>query len=120
MKTKPSSKCPDCKGTGKFGLSKCTECDGTGKAQRFQMMFWPYDQFPFILASRGFMYDNGTCYCPAYNGRFRPVKVMSLEEGEKVKADLDTIEHERHTMLTIIERSYRVRLRMIAPWAIKK
>lgn len=133
MKSKASSKCPACKGTGTYlppptyppkrtsdvPRYKCTECDGTGKAQHFEMMFWHYDQFPFILASRGFLRDDGTAYCPSYNACFRPVKIMSLKDGKAFAAQLEELTKERKVMFETLEKSYRIRLRQIAPWAIK-
>jgi len=123
---KTSGKCPECKGTGEATKkhkdspdSKCMECDGTGEAQRFQMIFWGYDLFPFILGSRGFLRDDGLAFCPSYNACFRPLKVMSLEDGKKFKAALDELEKEHKVVTEALQKSYRMRVQQIAPWAIK-
>lgn len=127
MKKKATPKnCPECKGTGEYRngksgpMLKCTECDGTGKTQHFEMIFWGYDKFPYVLAGRGFLRDDGTAYVPGYTGCFRPLKVMSLKDGEPVKNDLDKLEHERWVMLETMTAHYRSRLRMLCPWTIKK
>jgi len=97
------TKCRECKGTGVWrnrnarGRSPeyiCEECAGTGKAQHFEIFFWNYDLFPFVIAARGFMQDNGTCYCPSYNASFRPFMSLPLSEGLKLKAWLNAIEDE--------------------------
>jgi len=122
---KTSDKCPECKGTGEHKQRggptlKCTECDGTGDARNFQMIFWGYDLFPYILGSRGFLRDDGLAFCPSYNGCFRPLKVMSLEDGKKFKAALDELEKEHKVVTEALQKSYRMRVQQIAPWAIKK
>ena len=118
--------CPTCQGTGKYPHQtedapshKCTECNGTGEAQHFEMIFWSYDQFPYVLASRGFLRDYGAAYVPSYNACFRPVKVMSLADGTAVKDTLRALEQERRVALEALEKSYRDRLRSVAPWAVK-
>ena len=122
---KASPKCPECKGTGEHKQRggptlKCTECNGTGEHRKFEMIFWPYDQFPFVLASRGFLLDDGMAYCPSYNACFRPIKVMPLKEGEAFKKLLDEIEQERKQVFQTLEKSYRFQLHALAPWAVKK
>lgn len=128
-----SRKCPACKGTGEqlappsyppkrmtdVPRYKCTECDGTGVEQHFQMMFWKHDQFPGVLASRGFLRDDGLCYCPSYNACFRPMKVMTLEEGRKLAQALDLLKKERELALAHFNEGYKARRDAIAPW-IKK
>jgi len=116
-------KCSRCAGTGKTGAppaNKCTECDGTGKAQHFEMIFWKHDQFPYVLASRGFLRDDGTAYCPSYNGCFRPIKVMSMAEGLEVAKRLEDLKSERNNVLAALQKGWKLRLEQIAPWACKK
>ena len=118
-------KCPECKGTGEHKQRGgptliCTECNGTGEHHEFEMIFWPYDQFPFVLASRGFLLDTGWAYCPSYNTSFKPIKVMPLKEGTEFKAKLDELEQERKNVLQTLDKSYRFRLHTMAPWAVKK
>lgn len=121
---KTTGKCPECKGTGEHKQKggptlKCTECDGTGEAQKFQMIFWGYDLFPFIIGSRGFLQDNGMAFCPAYNGCFRPLKVMTMEDGRNFMAALYELEKEHKVVTEALHKSYRMRVQQIAPWAIK-
>lgn len=126
MKKKSSSKkCPECKGTGEWRngkngpMMKCMECDGSGEAQHFEMIFWAYDQFPFVLASRGFIRDDGTAFVPSYARAFRPLKVMSMKDGKQFKDQLDALEEERKKVLESLENGWRVRVRVMAPWAMK-
>jgi hypothetical protein len=135
MKKKPASgKCPECKGTGEqFGPPtypprrmehvpryKCTECDGTGKAQPFEMFFWHYDQFPYCIASRGFMRDDGLCYAPSFNACFRPFMSLPLKEGGELKAWLEELEQEHKRTLQSVGAGFRARLEARVPKAIKK
>jgi hypothetical protein len=127
---KQTCPCPECKGNG-FQLppnkatpwltprDKCTECNGTGVEQQFQMVFWPHDQFPYVLASRGFLQDDGLCYCPAYLGSFQPIRVMPLEEGQKIAHQLDTLTIERVLALASLNNGFAARRDAIAPWAKK-
>ena len=125
-------KCTECKGTGfqtpppdimeprlECPHVKCVECDGTGIEQRFQMMFWLYDQFPFVLASQGFLRDDGTCYCPAYQACFRPAKIMTLEEGKKIALALEQLTREHRLAMAVVNNGYMDRLKDLIPW-IKK
>lgn len=111
-----SKKCPTCKGVGKFrnGLKgsflRCRDCDGTGVAHRTVMVFWPYDQFPFVLCSPGFMRDNGWAYCPSYGSAFLPVKVMELQEGEQVKKKLEALVRERDVVLKSLEKCWKAQI----------
>lgn len=121
---KASPKCPQCKGTGEHKQKdgptlKCTECNGTGEHRKFEMIFWSYDQFPFILGSRGFLLDTGLAYCPSYNAAFRPLKIMPLKEGAEFKAKLDELEKEHRVVMHALHKSYLMRVQQIAPWAIK-
>ena len=126
-------KCPECKGSGErlappsyppkrmadVPRYKCTECNGTGVEQHFQLMFWRYDQFPYVLASRGFLQDDGLCYCPSYNACFRPIKVMTLEEGGKIAQALSLLAKERDLALANLNEGFRARRDEIAPWLKK-
>lgn len=125
MKTKPRGRCEECKGTGEHKQRngptlKCTECNGTGESRNFEMIFWSYGHFPFFLASRGFVLDDGMAYCPSYNCCFRPLRVMSLKDGAAFKAKIDELEKERRLLLDCLENNYRYRLKIMAPWAVKK
>jgi hypothetical protein len=117
MKTK--GKCPACKGTGvNEAPCKCTECNGDGKAHRFQMIFWHYDQFPFVLADRGFI-SQGRAYLPAYNSHFTPCKVMPLKSGKALKAELNKLKTTHDDMIFAVRSTLKDKVRALAPWAIK-
>lgn len=120
---KPNPKCPKCKGTGTVKppyLGKCTECNGTGVKQHFEMMFWAYSAFPGVLASRGFMCDNGTCYCPAYDAHFRPIKVLPLKDGIRIARQLDQIKKDYTLLLETLRLSFQARAGEIASWLKNK
>jgi hypothetical protein len=129
MKTsasKTKAKCPECAGTGTQKQKssgapkiKCTECGGDGIAKDFQMIFWHYDKFPYVLSNRGFMCTDGTAYVPSYNSYFRPCKVMSLMDGLQVEAKLKALETERREILESLEKGYRLRLGQLAPWTLE-
>lgn len=135
MKKKAASgKCPECKGTGEFlpppsyppkrmtdvPRYKCTECDGTGQAQHFEMFFWHYDQFPYVIASRGFLRDDGLCYCPSYNACFRPFMVLPMKEGKELAAWLEALKQEHDRTLASVKEGFMTRLLARVPKAIKK
>ena len=81
-----------------------------------KMIFWSYDQFPYMLASPGHMDDNGLAYVPSYMGYFKPVKVMSLESGKKLKTKLETLAAERTATYSSVHKGFMAQLDMIAPW----
>lgn len=124
MKTK--GKCPECKGTGTYLQSdpdapalKCTECNGDGKAHHFQMIFWHYDRFPFVLAARGFMITENRAYIPSYNSYFAPCQIMPLKTGEALKAELDHLQQTHDDIISSVRSTFKDKVRNIAPWAIK-
>lgn len=99
---------------------KCTECDGTGQAQHFEMFFWHYDQFPYCIASRGFMRDDGLCYCPSFNACFRPFMSLPLKEGKELKAWLEDLDQEHKRTLQSVGAGFRARLEARVPRALKR
>ncbi len=125
MKIKSKAKCDVCHGTGEIRPKNkkderrfnCTQCNGTGELQHYEMIFWSYDQFPFVLAGAGFVQDNGTAWLPSYESSFRPLKVMSLTDGQKFKDRLDALKQERDTVLESLEKGWQIRLDAMAPWA---
>lgn len=123
---KSKDNCPTCKGTGLQRKERkdapdfrCQDCNGDGERKTFEMIFWRYDQFPFLLGSPGFMQDNGMAYCPSYQGQFRPVKVLSLAEGKQLWDKLEGLQRERNEMLKAIEVGWKARLDQLAPWRHK-
>lgn len=124
-------KCQACKGTGEqlappsyppkhmsdVPSYKCTECDGTGDEQHFQMIFWSYDSFPYVLASRGFLRDDGLAYCPSYNACFTPIRVMTLERGQAVADELKNLSASRSLAIKEVDMTFMKMLQDIAPWA---
>jgi hypothetical protein len=130
MTTKRKRKCPFCKGTGEqlapptyppkrmadVPRYKCQECDGTGVEQHFQMMFWKYDQFPYVLASRGFLRKDGLCYCPSYNACFKPVKIMTMEQGQEVAKLLEGLTAAYSLAMDALKEQFNKQLHDIAPW----
>lgn len=119
--------CPECKGTGEAPRQRkdsptfrCMECDGDGKWHHFEMIFWHYDHFPFVLASRGFRRKNGLAFCPSFNSSFEPCKILPLAEGQALKTKLETLTAEREAMLETVEKTFRIQLHELIPWGIKK
>lgn len=123
--------CERCKGEGRitgppaypprrteYTYIDCPKCGGTGDAQ--QMIFWPYDQFPFLLAAPGTLKDDGTAYVPSYQGSFRPAKVMPMKEGKELAAKLKALAAEQDMAVAAVRAGFRARLNEIAPWATKK
>lgn len=84
------------------------------------MFFWHHDQFPYVLASRGFMRDDGLCYCPSYNACFRPFMSMPLEEGKKEAAWLEELKQEFLSTTKSVKAGFVSRLTARMPRAIKK
>ena len=126
---KKKDQCPHCKGTGEQPAPwaveskghaaptfRCQKCNGSGERKIFEMIFWPYDKFPYLLASPGFMEDNGTAYVPAYQGHFRPVKVLALDEGKVLWKLLEGLQRERNQTLSAVEAGWKARLDQVAPW----
>lgn len=127
-KNKFTPKCPYCNGTGespsKLSKSraprfKCQECNGSGERKNFEMMFWKYDQFPYVLSAPGFLEDNGTAYVPSYASHFRPIIILSLSEGVELKTKLDALEHERAAAIRTLHEGFRSRLEAVCPRALK-
>jgi hypothetical protein len=120
MKHKKTKRCSSCGGRGTLPEPnqrlKCQECDGTGHAQQMEMIFWPYDRFPFILAAPGFMQDSGCAYVPSFQGSFRPMKVMPLEEGKVLQRKISLLALERVQTLQALENGWRCQLDYMAPW----
>lgn len=126
-------KCPFCKGTGEqlappsyppkrmtdVPRYKCQECDGTGIEQHYQMFFWKYDLFPFVLGSRGFLRKDGLAFCPSYNACFKPIKVMTMEQGEEVVKELARLKIEHDAAIASVNEGFKARLRALAPWSTK-
>lgn len=59
-------------------------------------VFWKYDLFPYVLGSAATkMKDDGRVYVPNYQGWVRPVKIVPIEEGERISKQIQGIEKER-------------------------
>lgn len=117
--------CPDCKGTGEHKQRGgptliCHECRGTGEKQIFKMMFWPYDHFPFVIGSRGFMQDNGTAYIPSYAMSIRPIHSTPLEVGKKLVDTLEDLTELRRKTLETLDLGWKAQLKQLAPFYDKK
>jgi len=120
---KKKGQCPYCKGTGKQPKQsakapafKCHNCNGSGKRKHFEMIFWRYDQFPFLIASPGFLEDNGMAYVPAYQRHFRPIKVLPLDEGKALWNEMECLQWRRDLMLKSFNAGWKARLNRLAPW----
>lgn len=123
-KVSKENQCPDCKGTGEHKQKNgptfmCHECKGTGEKQHFEMIFWSYDQFPYMLASRGFMQDDGTAYVPSYTFAVRPLKVLALDEGKKLWAALEDLQRTRNITMKALDDGWKAQLDTLAPWRHK-
>lgn len=127
-KTSPKHKvknpCPHCKGTGEHKQKNgpahiCHECNGSGEKKLFEMMFWHYSTFPYVIASPGFLEDNGTAYIPSFCGHFRPFLILGLKEGNQLKLKLETLETEHKAAHQTLDEGFKARLKTICPKALK-
>ena len=119
------AKCPECKGTGTYRngrngpMLNCTDCHGSGEKHKFEMFFWHYGQFPFVLAGEGFMEDDGYAFIPSYNQKFKPFQCLPLKEGRVLKEKLAALEDEYNETLKTHVKGFGARLKLICPKAIK-
>lgn len=79
------------------------------------MFFWRYDSFPYCIASRGFMRDDGLCYAPSFNSCFRPFMSLPMKEGEELKEWLEKLEHEHKQTMQSVNAGFRARLEARVP-----
>jgi hypothetical protein len=72
--------------------------------------FWKYDQFPFVLGGEAtIMNDDGTVYVPAYQGTVRPVKMLPVDAGKKVKDDLDKLTSEYSLAMSDLTKEFKAK-----------
>jgi hypothetical protein len=65
--------------------------------------FWKYDTFPYVLGGElRDMNDRGLVYIESYQGWFRPILILPLEEGKKI-----------HDKIKKISSSYQSELKNI-------
>lgn len=83
------------------------------------MIFWPYDQFPFILAAPGTLQDDGTAYVPSYQGKFRPLKVLPMKEGKELWKQIQALAALRTQAIEAVSAGFKARLDMLVPWLRK-
>lgn len=110
--------CPHCKGKGEIKRGYfCHECYGSGKRKKMKMMVWPYSQFPYVICGIGFMQNDGTAYIPSCMQHFCPVKVLSIKDGLKLKAELAALAFQHKAALNRLHEGFVTRLRAICPVA---
>jgi hypothetical protein len=122
--------CKHCKGTGRVTgppayppkrtddtYIDCPKCHGTGEGQ--QMIFWRHDMFPFVLAAPGTLEDDGTAYVPTYQGKFRPIQIMSISEGKELWAQIQALKGEQESVLAAVRAGFHSRLTALVPWVLK-
>lgn len=79
--------------------------------------FWKHDQFPYVLCSIGTLEDDGWFKADRYGGAsFRPIKVLSLEEGHKVALALEALAGEYRVIMDSVHRGFISRIILAAPW----
>jgi len=123
--------CKHCKGTGRITLPPsyppkrtddtfvdCPQCAGSGEGT--VMVFWRYDMFPFVLAAKGTLQDDGTAFVPSYQGSFRPIKIMPMKEGNELAAKLQALAAEQEMALSAVRAGFHARLKELAPWVLPK
>ena len=55
--------------------------------------FWKYDTFPYILGGEiSDLNEQGFVYIDSYQGWFKPILILPLDEGKRIKSRLISIE----------------------------
>ena len=81
---------------------------------------WHYGKFPYVLGAKAVLQDNGFVKAKGYERyQFKPCYLGSIEEGEKLKEKLLTLETERSNTLEIINKGFDARLKTISQWKNK-
>jgi hypothetical protein len=78
-----------------------------------QYAFWRYDLFPFVLGAECF--DNSKLnreevFVPSYAGYLKPIKIVSIEKGKEIQANLNNLKQLRADMIQAIEAQMSVKL----------
>lgn len=83
------------------------------------MAFWKYDLFPYVLCAEGYVQDDGWVYCPSYQSKFFPLKVMEMEDGMKLKDDLAVLTKKRRVFLDTANELWNTALNQLLPERLK-
>lgn len=94
-------------------MSLCTD------TRNMKFVFWPYDQFPFVLGAEAMPRPNDMWYIPSYQMTMKPLAVFDLDIGQGIAAELKNMAQERQSALHAINLGFRAQLAEIAPFAIK-
>jgi hypothetical protein len=122
--------CKHCNGSGRIAAPPehrpkstedtfvdCPKCGGTGEGS--YMIFWAYDQFPYVLGAPGTMEDDGMATVPSYQSKVRPIKVLAMTEGREMLARITELNKEHIAAMRAIHCGFVARLKEVAPWAVK-
>jgi hypothetical protein len=70
------------------------------------MIFWPYDQYPFVLWAPGFMVDDERAWVPSYKAYFNPVAILPMHVGHAIGRELQRLKVLREHLLDSMEKEF--------------
>ena len=79
--------------------------------------FWKYDLFPYVLGAKILeMKEDGRVLAEGYSSYlFRPIKILPLEPGRTLFAQLKVLKQEYDTNLELLKIDYDKKLLAIFP-----
>jgi hypothetical protein len=79
--------------------------------------FWGNDLYPYVLGDEVVeMDDNGNIKAKAYGGRFKPIKILPLEAGQKLMAEIKAVSDAQRRALKAFNKEWLERLKKAAPF----
>lgn len=93
------------------GLTTCA-CNKTEEVKFELFAFWKYDLFPYLIGGQiTKLLSNGRVRTKEFGGySFTPVKMLSVEEGAKLRSKLNDLKLARDKAIKEIELEYQQEL----------
>ena len=84
--------------------------------------FWGYDTFPYCLGGEvQEIKDDGYVLVKGYQSyKFKPKFFTTLAHGRELKERLDELKEQHREMRNILNEAFDARLKLLAPFALKK
>lgn len=96
-------------------------CDQCMKNSKKEFAFWSYDQFPFVLGGEiDEILDDGRVTIKSYGKgySFRPISIVSSEDGLKIEKFLQKLDHEYRITNESVFQGFYSRLTKGIPFKI--
>jgi predicted DNA-binding antitoxin AbrB/MazE fold protein len=78
--------------------------------------FWKYDQFPHVLGGEVIEFQGEKVKVKGYDDYlFTPMKVVDLETGKKMKAELESVRQEYEAALKKAKKEFTEKIKTILP-----